>query len=256
VALETLRAVFGIFIVRAGDENSLTNRACAALIVVCGSRVRDHEMGGNGMPTTNTGQADVAAAIVAWQETGDDRRLEFLVATTMAELGHVAAVSLRKHGIHDRSAVDDALALVFDHLRRLPGPAPGEHTVARFDAARPQGTTRGDPGRAYLAWLVRERSLDVARQRRRLAKRWLSLSEHAMSRLRFVDAHDGYEDSHEREARFDAALQRLEPRLRTVVQMLLAGKSQAAIAHVLDVCDGTVSRMRTRAIAELRRMME
>jgi RNA polymerase sigma factor (sigma-70 family) len=208
------------------------------------------------VPSTTNRRAEVAAALIAWQETGDERWLESLVATTIAELERVALSALRRHGVHDRSAVDDALSLVFDHLRRLRGTAPGEHAVARFDAARPLDGTRGDPGRAYLAWLVRERSLDVARQRRRLAKRWLSLSEHAMSRLRFVDAHDGYEDSHEREARFDAALQRLEPRLRTVVQMLLAGKSQAAIAHVLDVCDGTVSRMRTRAIAELRRMME
>jgi len=208
------------------------------------------------MPTTNEGTSDVTGVIVAWQETGDECWLASLVATTMAELEHVAVVALRKHGIHDRSAVDDALALVFDHLRRLRGPALGEQAVARFDAARPQGTTRGDPGRAYLAWLVRERSLDVARQRRRLAKRRLSLSDHAMSRLRVVDAHDDWEDDHEREARFDAALQWLDPRLRTVVEMLLAGKSQAAIAHVLDVCEGTVSRMRTRAIAELKQMIQ
>lgn len=37
--------------------------------------------------------------------------------------------------------------------------------------------------------------------------------------------------------------------------MLLAGKSQAAIAHVLEVCEGTVSRLRGRAIAELKRLM-
>lgn len=207
------------------------------------------------MSSTTNRRADMTAALIAWQETGDERWLEFLVATTMAELEHVAAASLRAHGVHDRSAIDESLTLVFDHLRRLPGTAPGEHAVARFDAARRQGTTPGDPGRAYLAWLVRERSFDVARQRRRLAKRWRPLSDHAMSRLRVVDAHDGCEDGHEREARFDAALQRLDPRLRTVVQMLLAGKSQAGIAHVLDVCEGTVSRLRTRAIAELRRMM-
>jgi DNA-directed RNA polymerase specialized sigma subunit len=41
-----------------------------------------------------------------------------------------------------------------------------------------------------------------------------------------------------------------------VVELLLAGKNQALIAHVLDVCEGTVSRLRTRAIAELRQIME
>ena len=47
----------------------------------------------------------------------------------------------------------------------------------------------------------------------------------------------------------------LEPRLRTVVELLLEGKSQVVIAHVLVVCEGTVSRLRTRAIAELKRLL-
>ena len=208
------------------------------------------------MPTTNAGTADVTGALVAWQETGDVRWLESLVATTQAELAYVATVSLRRYGVHDRSAVDDSLALVFDHLRRLRAAAPGEQAVARFDATRPSGTTRADPGRAYLAWLVRERSLDVVRQRRRLAKHRRRLSETAMSHRSCLDSHVGWEDDHERRARFHAGVAQLDPRLRTVVEMLLAGKSQAVIAHVLDVCEGTVSRLRTRAIAELRSMME
>ena len=207
------------------------------------------------MPTTNAGRVTVTAALIAWQETGEELWLESLVATTLAELEHAAAASLRRHGVHDRSAVDDALSLVFDHLRRLRGAAPGEHPVARFDAARLTGGMRGDPGRAYLAWLVRERSLDVARQRRRLAKHWRPLSDQAVARLRSIDSRASGEDDHERGARFHEAIERLEPRLRTVVEMLLAGKSQAVIAHVLDVCEGTVSRLRARAIAELRRMM-
>jgi RNA polymerase sigma factor (sigma-70 family) len=198
----------------------------------------------------------MAASLVAWQETGDERWLESLVATTTAELEGVAAASLRRHGIHDQSAVDDALALVFDHLRRLAGTASGEHAVARFSAPHRSDTAHGDPGRAYLTWLVRERSLDVARQRRRLAKHWRPISDHAMSHLRVVDARDGWEDDHERLARLHAAVTQLDPRLRTVVELLLAGKSQALIAHVLDVCEGTVSRLRTRAIAELRQIME
>ncbi len=208
------------------------------------------------MPSTTNRRAEVAAALIAWQETGDERWLESLVATTIAELERVALSALRRHGVHDRSAVDDALSLVFDHLRRLRGTAPGEHAVARFDAARPLDGTRGDPGRAYLAWLVRERSLDVARQRRRLAKHWRPLSDQDGFRLRSIDSRAGGEDDHERRTRFHEAVERLEPRLRTVVQMLLEGKSQAVIAHVLDVSEGTVSRLRARAIAELRRMMD
>ena len=36
------------------------------------------------------------------------------------------------------------------------------------------------------------------------------------------------------------------------MELLLEGKNQATIAHVLDVCEGTVSRIRMRAIATLR----
>jgi DNA-directed RNA polymerase specialized sigma subunit len=40
-----------------------------------------------------------------------------------------------------------------------------------------------------------------------------------------------------------------------VIELLLEGKSQAVISHALDVCEGTVSRLRTRAIASLRSLM-
>jgi RNA polymerase sigma factor (sigma-70 family) len=56
--------------------------------------------------------------------------------------------------------------------------------------------------------------------------------------------------------RLAAAIDRLEPQLRTVVQMLLDGKSQVVIAHVLGVCEGTVSRVRSRALAKLRALLE
>ena len=206
------------------------------------------------MPTTNEGRADVTTALIHWQETGEEQWLRSLVATTMSELEHVAAVSLRRLGVHDRSAVDDALSLVLDHLRRLRGTAPGDQAVARFDAARRSGT-RGDPGRAYLTWLVRERSLDVARQRLRLAKHRRPLTDQAIFHLRPIAPRDDRPDDHERREQFHAALERLEPRLRSVVEMLLAGKSQAVIAHVLDVCEGTVSRLRARAIAVLRELL-
>ena len=38
--------------------------------------------------------------------------------------------------------------------------------------------------------------------------------------------------------------------------MLLDGKSQTVIAHVLGVCEGTVSRVRSRAVAKLRGLMD
>ena len=45
-------------------------------------------------------------------------------------------------------------------------------------------------------------------------------------------------------------------RQRLVVELLLEGKSQALIAHVLGVNEGTVSRLRARAIASLRRILD
>ena len=55
--------------------------------------------------------------------------------------------------------------------------------------------------------------------------------------------------------RVRAAATRLEPRQRLLVELLLEGKSQAVIAHVLGVCEGTVSRIRARALERLRAML-
>lgn len=208
------------------------------------------------MPSTGQRPADVTDALIAWQETGDERSLESLIVATRTELEQFAAVSLRRRGIADHSAVDDALSLVFDHLRRLRGAAPGEHAVARFEVARIPDGRRGDAGKAYLAWLTRERACDVARQRRRLTKHVQSLADGAIRTRLYVDLHGNREDDRDCRVLFHAAIARLDPRLRTVVDLLIEGKSQAVIAHALDVCEGTVSRLRSKAIAELRRMME
>jgi len=193
---------------------------------------------------------EVASALLAWQDAGDERGLESLIATTRAELRRVAGVWLRRQGVADRTAVDDTLSLVYDHLRRLRRVGPGERTVARFDAAHPAGGMQDDSGKAYLAWLVRERAIDIARQRRRRTKNMRSIPA-----KRLIHPPDIREDE-DLQAPFHAAVARLEPRLRTVVEMLLEGKSQAVIAHTLDVCEGTVSRLRARAIAALKRLMD
>ncbi len=55
--------------------------------------------------------------------------------------------------------------------------------------------------------------------------------------------------------RLHNAIPCLPPRERLVMELLLEGKNQATIAHVLDVCEGTVSRLRIRAVATLRDLM-
>jgi RNA polymerase sigma factor (sigma-70 family) len=218
-------------------------------------------MPGNGMPTTRTTSPDLAAKLTAWQETADANQLAELVMEARPQLEEAARRTLRRLGIGDWSAVDDAVSLVLDHLRRLPQAAAGERAVAQFDVGRTAGTRAGDCGLAYLLWLARERALDIARHRRRQARRCELIATAAgvlltdRARDDLASSEPPAEAAADPAARLHAALDRLEPRLRTVVEMLLTGKSQAAIAHVLEVCEGTVSRLRGRAIAELKRVM-
>lgn len=216
-------------------------------------------MEGKGMPAPRAVSHDIANALQAWQETADEIWLEHVISETRAQLESAARGALRRMQISDWSAVDDALALVFDHLRRLPFVLAGERSVSRFDTSRTVGERSGDPGLAYLVWLAHERALDVARQRRRqTARRRLFATAHHTP---LVDdgGYDASADVDKTEcdaaARLYASLAMLEPRLCLVIQLLLDGKSQAVIAHMLGVCEGTVSRMRTKAIAELKRLM-
>ena len=48
----------------------------------------------------------------------------------------------------------------------------------------------------------------------------------------------------------------LDGRSRLVVELLLAGENQAAIARRMGLCEGTVSRIRARAISTLRAAIE
>lgn len=228
-------------------------------------------MPGKGMPPSRTRSPDLAAKLRAWQETADEDRLAEVVMEARPQLEAAARCVLRRLGIGDWSAVDDAVSLVLDHLRRLPQAAAGERAVAQFDAGHATAARAGDRGLAYLRWLAHERALDVARQRRRQGRRRQRIATAAGAQL--ADrAHSDHargdrawsehswsdppaDTAADPAARLHTALDRLEPRLRTVVEMLLAGKSQAAIAHVLEVCEGTVSRLRGRAIAELKRLM-
>ena len=192
----------------------------------------------------------VARCLLAWQETAHEAWLERVVTSTTDHLRRVARRVLQRHRVHDWSAVDDALSLALDHLRRLPVHDADGRAVARFDTARRPRSGDGDSGISYLTWLVRERSLDVVRQRRRQAARDLRFAEEGEAATPSEPAFDA-----DQAARLREAVGRLEPRQRAVVELLLDGKSQTAIAHLLDVCEGTVSRLRTRAIAELRGMM-
>lgn len=200
------------------------------------------------------GDAGIDRLLDRWQATNDPEQLAVLVDAVRPMVEAVAVRVLRGRRIMDRSAVDDVVSLVLDHLRRLPGSQEGERPVAMFRGDDP-GTDRG--GR-FIRLLARNRSLDVARSHRRHRRRECPFSLAGdQVRWSFVSPDDaaGQEAEADIHDRLVAAIDRLEPDLQAVVQMLLDGKSQAVIAHVLGVCPGTVSRTRRRAMAKLRGLM-
>jgi RNA polymerase sigma factor (sigma-70 family) len=237
----------------------MTNRATGFVMFMLTLIRRGFVVTGNGMPCSSVASHDIANALLAWQKSGDEVWLEHVIVATLPRLEHAARSVLRRLHISDWSAVDDALSLVLDHLRRLPATTPGERAVRRFEMGRGTGHGSGDPGLAYLVWLAHERAFDVARQRKRQVTRRMRFKN--LGHVPYVDdtGIDTHANADEIEsdatARMHDALPLLEPRSRTVVELLLDGKSQAVIAHVLGVCEGTVSRLRTRAIAELRRLL-
>lgn len=55
--------------------------------------------------------------------------------------------------------------------------------------------------------------------------------------------------------RLNEAIKALEERSRLVIDRHLAGEPQAVTAKVLGVCEGTITRMRQRAIQRLRELL-
>ena len=204
----------------------------------------------------------IESLLLEWQSRADEQCLEDLVKMIMPLLERVAARTLQRLGIRDRSAIDDTTALVFDHLRRLPSQPPGERSVMPFAANRPHNRPEpGDSGAAYLHRLTHDRAIDVVRARRRRARHAAPVSEFggaahiSVYRWTEFDAADDMAAADAESASLHQEIDRLEPRLRTVIAMLLEGKSQVAIANTLGVCEGTVSRLRVRAIDHLRRAL-
>lgn len=203
----------------------------------------------------NAPVASIGRLLDDWQASADPEHLAVLVVTIRPLVEAVATRVLRSRRIADWSAVDDVVSLVLDHLRRLPRGLEGERQVTLFRGDEP-GT---DTGAAFVRILARNRAIDVARSRSRRARRSVTFSAaiddvcDALVTCRTAAALVAEAETHDRLA---AAIDRLEPQQRTVVRMLLDGKSQAVIAHVLGVCEGTVSRVRSRALAKLRALME
>ena len=207
----------------------------------------------------------IESLLLDWQTTGDPDCLALLVNAILPLAEQTAQAALHRLGIHDPSAVDETISLLLDHLRRLPKSAINERAVAPFvprdDDRRGAGLI--DSGRAYIIWLTRERAADVARALRRRSRHstvFSLLDTRMTSHLQACTASpDASSDEMQSQAelclRLHDAIPYLPARERLVMELLLEGKNQATVAHVLDVCEGTVSRLRMRAIATLRDLM-
>lgn len=197
----------------------------------------------------------IAAMLLDWQSTADERHLESLLRVSSHLMWRTARSVLIRHRVVDPAAVDDAVSLVLDHVRRLAGVSPNEKKVSRFKPGRTPPAT--DPGEAYLVWLSTERARDVARTRRARARFVQPLSHvETVNSLTPLHTLVGSSDNDTDDLiRLHHAIEGLEDRQAIVIQMLITGQSQATIAAKLKVCEGTVSRLRTRAIARLRQLL-
>lgn len=210
------------------------------------------------------------ALLEQWQATGSHEVFRHLLTRAGPIVDRVVAHTLQRLGLRDPATVDDAISLVFDHLRRLHGWT-GERTVCPFAARKAGGNSCGDHGAAavadrgaaFIVRLSQTRACDVARAHRRRTRRCASVSQLDVAathdlRMRLCGLRASTELPPPAEAaaeRLHAAIAQLEPRQRTLVALLLEGKNQAVIAHVLGICEGTVSRIRRQAIDRLRSLL-
>ena len=197
----------------------------------------------------------ITTLLLDWQATADECHLESLLRASAHLVSRTARTVLVRHGVADPAAVDDAVSLVLDHVRRLPGASSSERSVSRF---RPQRSRhRRDPGEAFLVWLSTERARDVARSRRAGARHTkpLSLDEHEDSCASLQAFTVSSATTSGDRALFYQSLEKLPARQRAVLHMLIEGHTQTAIAAKLRVCEGTVSRLRSNAIGALRHLL-
>jgi RNA polymerase sigma factor (sigma-70 family) len=178
-----------------------------------------------------------------WQTTGDpdDYRRLWQAASTVVE--SVVRMNLRRHGIRDPTAVEEAVSLVMNHLRRLPAEG-----VAKFD--------RKHTAAGYLVWLSSRRSRDVARSLRRRREFDLDDARAKITEPSVDPDVDHVEGSDGRAVdNLYAAIKVLDDRSRLVIERHLAGEPQAVTAKALGVCGGTITRIRQQAIQKLRELM-
>jgi DNA-directed RNA polymerase specialized sigma24 family protein len=181
-----------------------------------------------------------AGLLQAWQATGDpdDFRRLWKAASTFVE--SVVRKDLQRHGIRDPAAAEEAVSLVMNHLRSLPA----------------KGVDCNQTAAGYLVWLSSRRSRDVARSLRR--RREVSLDD-TRAQIKEPSADPDVDPIEGFDSRavdhLNAAIKALDARSRLVIERHLAGEPQAVTAKGLGVCDGTITRIRQRAIQRQRELL-
>lgn len=214
--------------------------------------VRDHAAGVH---------ESIGTWLERWQSGGEEAVLRHLLAAVASLVEMTVGRTLRRSGIRDPATHDDAVALVFDHLRRLHATADERH-VAAFRIRSPDAVATA-AGEAFIVRLSQDRARDAARQFRRRARRCPSFSQLQDDAANAAGtcwcdtcaAADAVPDADDAADRLRAAIEQLEPRQREVILLLIEGKNQAVIAHMVGVCEGTVSRIRRQAIDRLRTLL-
>jgi RNA polymerase sigma factor (sigma-70 family) len=238
-------------------------RVCNAVEVhqLIGTADEPQPVAGATGPRRSPAATVIETLVLAWQRTADPDCFRALVTKVVPLVERVAGCTLRRHGILDPTARDDVVSLVLDHLRRLPGAPQGERAVAPFVASSQRHAEKGDPGEAYVLWLSRDRAHDVARSRRRHSRHAMLFSQldrpsqHRVELSMAVRQTSASQPLDDLCDRLRAAVEHLPQRERSVIELLLSGKSQTVIADMIHVCEGTVSRLRSRAIAALRDLL-
>jgi RNA polymerase sigma factor (sigma-70 family) len=184
----------------------------------------------------------LAVRLASWQATGCEIDLDAIWREAEPFVSQVARRTLLRMGVRDPAASDDARSLVLNHLRRLPL---GE--VTRFDP------TRGSI--AYLRWLSKRRAVDTARQIRRRQETPISTLSEKDKHLHCLHAVKEENLAAETACLLREACATLERRSRLVIEHYLDARPQAETVRVLGVCEGTVTRLRQRAIDRLRLLL-
>lgn len=198
-------------------------------------------------------QRSITDLLLEWQAFGEQECFSSLAKATWPIIEQLATKHLRRSRFCTPIVVDEIRSRVWDHLRRLHTYSENERPVAAF---RP--ISDGDAsGLRYVRWLTRRRMLDVVREERRRLRKAPTLTEARVDHPVAI-GHGQVQGS-----RFDsdsasqlrAAAETLSQPKRQLVEMLLQGQKQRAIAGVLGVSEATISRLRRDAFAQLRTML-